>query len=280
MKNGNAGRNLNIAGSFGFLIVFLIILLAGCVSVVCGAYAHQISPEPGEGSIITSTLVRDSVLASKPHEVWGEGGEEIKVAGGMQLPFQSYVTPDDEAVVSLAEDVTCVVEAYELALRWTFVSDQRLTQQADSWLTPHQFLVDTIDYSTNPVPGETVSDCEEQAWTLVSILRAIGTYPQDVRLAIGEVDSGGDTAGHAWVELLVDGEWLVLEATSGPYWDDAKEKLVNRQGVSFDYYESNRYPVNEVWVYCNDVYCLDFETGSGNAPSSWIETRPASYKTP
>ncbi len=80
----------------------------------------------------------------------------------------------------------------------------------------------------------------------------------------------GVVTGHAWVELLVDGDWLVLEPNSGPYWDDETGKIVSRRGTSFNYYASHNYQVLQVHAYYDDRYHLDHRNGSGNGPASWL----------
>jgi len=186
-----------------------------------------------------------------------------------QSRFQLYVTPGDGAVASVASQVDGVEAAYRMAVQWIWVSDQTLNGISEKWLMPHEFLVDTLTYRGNPVSFNVVSDCEEQANTLVSLLRAEGTRAEDVRVVLGEVDFEGELGGHAWVELMQDGEWLPLEPTSGPYWDEDEESLVSRAGTGFKYFSSHYYPQVEVWAYYNDVYYLDPRDGSGNAPTSW-----------
>jgi hypothetical protein len=156
-----------------------------------------------------------------------------------------------------------------MAVQWTYVSDQKLNRVADKWLTPHEFLTGTPDDSNNPLQGKIVSDCEEKANTLVSLMRAEGVRPEEVRVALGEVTFNDIKTGHAWVELLTHGLWLSLDPCWGPYWDDKAGKLVRREGVPFDYYSSHTYPVIQVWIYYNDIYYLDPRDSSGDASASW-----------
>jgi transglutaminase-like putative cysteine protease len=186
-----------------------------------------------------------------------------------QSRYQLYVTPDDSAVEALAEPIDRVKEAYREAVQWIWVSDQTLHNESEKWLMPHEFLSDTPNYPSNPLKGNAVSDCEEQANTLVSLLRAEGINPEEVRVVLGKVKFEDGVGGHAWVELWHNGEWLPLEATSGPYWDDEEGKLVTKGGTPFAYYANHDYPVIEVWAYYNDIYYLDPRTHSGNAPDSW-----------
>ncbi len=188
---------------------------------------------------------------------------------GKQSRYQLYVTPSDDEVVSLAGELNGATECYQSAVQWTWVSDPTLHGTDEKWLTPHEFLSDTPAYDTNPVKPAVASDCEEQANTLVSLLRADGIPATDVRVVLGMVDFGGEVGGHAWVEIKQNLNWMPLEATSGPYWDDDANRLVSRSGHPFNYYSRHNYPEIEVWAYYNDVYYLDPRDNSGNAPLSW-----------
>ena len=185
-----------------------------------------------------------------------------------QSRYQLFITPGDGVIAALADDVAGAMECYGVAVQWTWVSDLTLNGVKEKWLMPHVFLVDTPDYALNPVPPKVVSDCEEQANTLVSLFRADGISSVEVRVVLGEVNFAGKVGGHAWVELWHDSKWLPLESTSGPYWDDEKEKWFPRDGYRFEHFSTNNYPKEEVWAYYNDVYYLDPRDGSGNAPAS------------
>ena len=200
--------------------------------------------------------------------------QELKVVHPVLPPdkqsrYQFYVTPGDAAVSTLAEQINGVREAYQTAVQWVWVSEQTLNHVAEKWLTPNEFLTNTPRYPDNPVKGQVVSDCEEQANTLVSLLRAEGIRPEEARVVLGKIKFGDEEGGHAWVELMSDGQWLALEPTTGPYWDDEAGELVSGRGAPFDYYATHTYPVIQVWAYYNDVYYLDPRNGTGNAPNSW-----------
>ena len=64
------------------------------------------------------------------------------------------------------------------------------------------------------MPSEAItkgtSDCEEQAFTLCSLLRACGLSPDEIFVALGTYGRLG--GGHAWVTWL-NGKYWVLEAT-------------------------------------------------------------------
>lgn len=188
-----------------------------------------------------------------------------------QSRYQLYVTPNDATVVVLSARTNGARDAYRTAVQWTWVSEQTLNRVPEKWLLPHEFLTNTPNYPANPVRGKVASDCEEQANTLVSLLRAEGIPPSETRVVLGKVRFGDEEGGHAWVELISNGHWLALEPTSGPHWDDEATKLVPSRGAPFNYYSSHNYPVIQVWAYYNDTYYLDPRTGAGNAPASWRE---------
>ena len=184
--------------------------------------------------------------------------------------YPLYVTPYDPAVQSLSKEVFGLKEAYATAVDWIWISDQTLNHVAEKWLKPHEFLVDTPKYASNPAKGRIASDCSEQANTLASLIRAEGIAPEDVRVVLGMVDFDGSVGGHAWVEVYDRGVWVPLEATSGPYYDDEKKQLVESEGLPFTYFKFFPYPALEKWVYYNDQYFYDVETRKGNPPTSWM----------
>ncbi|UCF58225.1 MAG: transglutaminase domain-containing protein [Candidatus Bathyarchaeota archaeon] len=186
-----------------------------------------------------------------------------------ELPYQDYVTPFDSAVRHLSDEVNGKATAYRAAVGWVWVSDATLNGVDEKWLVPHVFLVDTPNYDTNPAKPREASDCEEQANTLVSLLRAEGVEAEDVRVVLGLVNFGGEEGGHAWVEVYENDKWLALEATSGPYYDDDSQRLVERKGMPYNYYETRSYPSLDIWFYYNDVYFIDSVHNEKNAPDHW-----------
>ena len=176
-----------------------------------------------------------------------------EVQPGQSSIYQQFVTPNEPIIQQLAADLTRR-EAYSMATNWIWISDQVLHNKPEKWLLPKVFLLNTPSYSTNPIPGEEVSDCSEQANTLVSLLRAYGVPPEDVRVALGKVDFDGIIGGHSWVEIKEQGKWLVLDPTGGPFFDEEKDRLIQRSGVSYDYWKYHPYPIVEIWSYYKDVY--------------------------
>jgi hypothetical protein len=197
-------------------------------------------------------------------------GDSVESNPGEEFSLRQYITPEDQAIIALADKISESKDVYKMAVQWTYVSDEKLNQATDKWLSPREFLADTPHYSSNPLQGDAVSDCEEKANTLVSLIRAKGVRPEEVRVVLGEVTFNDIKTGHAWVELLTNGHWLALDPCWGPYWDDKAGNLVRREGVPFDYYAGHTYPVLQVWTYYNDIYYLDPRAGSGYAPNSWF----------
>ncbi len=186
--------------------------------------------------------------------------------------YQKYVTPNNPTVVQYinSNSINTNQDAYDTAVGWTWVSDSTLHGRAEKWLMPAEFISGTPNYASNPVNGM-ASDCESQAYTLVSILESIGVPKTNIRVVVGEVDFSGTTGGHAWVQVYQNGEWFELEATSGPYWDDDEQKLVSNSGFSFDYFKTHEYPVVEYWAFFNDVHYYNPDNGkeSSGLPDYW-----------
>jgi hypothetical protein len=257
---------------FGKAFLILVILYVAAPSAVYGwtdvSRHHTIRVAPVV-SPQTSPISGVQESAGLNDAAISETGDSLEGKIDRASFFRPYITPDDQDVMALAAGMDRPEDAYQTALSWVYVSDEKLNQDADHWLTPHEFLTGTPVYANNPLPGEAVSDCEEKANTLVSLLRAKGVRPENVRVVLGEVSFNDIKMGHAWVELLTDGNWLVLDTCWGPYWDDKTGQLVNRRGVPFNYYAGHAYPVLQVWDYYNDAYYLDLRDGSGNAPDFW-----------
>ncbi len=263
------------------LFPFLIILTLAPWLIICSqSYNDDITGQNATQIALDKPSITSGIASaqeSSRHYIppIPETGDHVKNNSGEEFPFWIYVTPDAQAIEALANQINGAADAYKVAVQWTYVSEQKLNHVADRWLTPHRFLTETPHYSSNPVKGQEVSDCEEQANTLVSLIRAEGIRPEEVRVALGEVTFNDVESGHAWVELLTNGQWVALDPSWGPYWDGKDEKLVRRRGIPFDYYASHTYPVLQVWAYYNDTYYLDPRDGSGNVPASWRKAAPA-----
>lgn len=198
------------------------------------------------------------------------------------LRVQEYVTPYADAVQDYLkdEDLDDADEIYETAVSWIWVSDATLNNQPDGWLTPTEFLQDTPDFDSNPVSGEIVSDCTEQANTLASLLIGSGEYDEEtLRVVMGQVTSSNINGGHAWIEVYEDGEWFPVDATVGPRYDDELGEVAypdNYEDIDFDYFRDENYSVVELWYYYNNKYIIDVSSGTGDAPDNWYSI-PSSY---
>ncbi|MBN1786233.1 MAG: transglutaminase domain-containing protein [Candidatus Methanofastidiosa archaeon] len=248
-----------------YALTFSVLILAAFALILVSVGLFDVgpanTPEPnGNDSLLEE--YRPLLKGQRPMIYQKDDFEQLS-------PWQKFVTPDAPAIMELASSLDSVKGAYIEAVSWTWVSDDVLNGQSEKWLMPNVFLADTPSYPRNPVKGREVSDCEEQAYSLVSLLRAYGVPATDVRVVVGEVMVEGDTGGHAWVEILQEGQWLQLEATSGPYWDEDGQTLVSRRGGGFLYYTTHDYPVVDIWGYFNDVYYYNPVNGVGNAPEYW-----------
>ena len=191
-------------------------------------------------------------------------------APSLQSEYRSYVTPGADAIQALAGRAVSIEDAYEIANRWLYVPEQAFYGNADTWLSPSEFLTKTPAYTDNPLPGTPAGDCEEQANTLVSLLRAMGISPEEVRVVLGKVASGAIDRGHVWVEIYINNVWLPLDPSQGSYWDVGNNVLIRRQGLPFFHYESHPYPVPGITAYYNDIYYMEAGTLEGDFPELWL----------
>ncbi|MFH1751443.1 MAG: transglutaminase domain-containing protein [archaeon] len=233
------------------------------------AFALQKIQESG----LIKTLKERDLLSKDELDDWLKENNpdfEPDPEGGQISRYQTFVTPEAQAIVSLASKFNDFSSAYQYSARsWVWVSEQTLNNQSEKWLTPQEFLTQTPSMPSNPVKPSVASDCSEQANTLVSLYRAMGVSAVDVRVVLGEVNFDGEVGGHAWAQLKVDGEWLNLDPTSGPSWSDIEQKLNKSAGFFFTHFRFADYPVTEVWAYYNDQYVKDFHSKKDNAPEGW-----------
>lgn len=236
----------------------------------------------GRPQQLSPTVAREEPLEGIPPDMRSRSFlDEQYITQQNTSYYQSFVTPYADAVTSYLEenDLDDKYEIYKAALSWTWVSDETLNSVDEKWLTPTEFLEETPTYSSNPDYGEPVSDCEEQANTLASLLIASGEYNEStVRVAIGKVDFGNVSGGHAWVEVYEDGEWFPLDPTEGSYYDDDNCSIVSVDISEIDYeeYLENTYPAVKVWYYYNDKYFMEVGKQNGDVPVFWNE-QPESY---
>ena len=80
---------------------------------------------------------------------------------------------------------------------------------------------DNIDYETyyNTIKGAEGTlasgsgNCCDQAWLLVELARSVGLT---IRFVHGDCyfTSSGNTYGHVWTQIYIDGKWVVADTTS------------------------------------------------------------------
>ncbi len=223
---------------------------------------------------LNRTIVKQDVTDQDELKQYLENKRESELQeleGGIISEYQLYVTPESEAVVSLAAELGSDVQTiYDESLSWVWVSEEYLNGQAEYWFYPQDFLTDTPEMSTNPSPGNIASDCSEQANTLVSLLIASGQSPENVRVVLGLVDFGGSIGGHAWAEIYEDGKWFALEATAGAYYDEDTDTLTEASEIPYTYFRYHSFPVEQVWYYYNNEYFKE-TGGESNAPEHWSQ---------
>lgn len=243
---------------------------------------YQPTYNEGKHQQLPSTVTREESSEGMPPDMRSRSFlDEQYITQQNTSYYQSCVTPYADAVTSYLEenDLDDKYEIYKATLSWTWVSDETLNGVDEKWLTPTEFLEETPTYSSNPDYGEPVSDCEEQANTLASLLIASGEYNEStVRVAIGKVDFGNVSGGHAWVEVYEDGKWFPLDPTEGPYYDDDNCSIVSADisEVDYDEYLESTYPAVKVWYYYNNKYFMEVGKQNENVPVFWNE-QPESY---
>jgi len=192
--------------------------------------------------------------------------EVIKEDKNKLAYYQYFVTPNDPAIQQAALGKS--PEAlYNYVASTAWVSDKTLFGVLEKWVLPKDFLA-SLELPNNP-SGIIASDCSEKANTLVSLMRASGVPSTNVRVVLGKVDFGGTIGGHAWAEYYYNGQWLALEPSSGPYFDDTSEEMITRKNLEFDHFQTYEYPVIEVYYRYNDEYFEDLTSGESNAPDNW-----------
>jgi hypothetical protein len=195
--------------------------------------------------------------------------------------YQAYVTPNDPVVQSFARGKS--YEAiYREAVSWVWVEDRVLNGVDEKWLSPNYFLSKSPSLPSNPVKGSAASDCEEQAYTLVSALRAAGMPAENVRVVTGKVDFGGSVGGHAWVEVFDQSTngWFQLEATSGSYYDSSSRTYQKSGGLPYTFFKTYRYPAIQIWTYFNDKYFWDNSRQQGTVANNWLATDTIALQPP
>ena len=138
---------------------------------------------------------------------------------GNQVYLTEFVTPHTYLIEQLAPSLQGVAREETIWNCWDWVcrNIKYKSERGDVWHTPSEAMK----------MGK--SDCEEEAFTLCSLLRAFGLSPDEVFVAVGTYGRFGD--GHAWCVLLEDGKYWVLEATLS-----AAPNTIPEQSYPYDAY--------------------------------------------
>jgi predicted transglutaminase-like cysteine proteinase len=185
--------------------------------------------------------------------------------------FKLFVTPQESAVKAIAQNKQ-PQDIYSHAQRqWVWSSDLENWRVYDKWLLPKVFLSEAPKYQQKPL-----GDCEDQANALASVLRAAGTSPDNVRVALGLVRildvpdyfNSVLLGGHAWVEYYDNNQWVILEATNGPVYDYGK--YLDTPELDFNYFNSYIYPAHNAIAYYNDQFFYQAGTSQEGIPEHWL----------
>ena len=114
-----------------------------------------------------------------------------------------FITPENQKVKFLAD----IMQTNDPVSIYRYVRDQ--IRYVEDYTT-HEYRFEYWQLPEETLTLET-GDCEDQAILLCTLLRAKGYSPEEVKVVFGLTSA---TSGHAWVELLYDGEWVVFDPTS------------------------------------------------------------------
>ena len=114
-----------------------------------------------------------------------------------------FITPNNETVKSCANKIN----TNDPLVIYRFVKDE--IKYLEDYVT-HDFRFEYWQFPEETLKLKT-GDCEDQAILLCTLLRANGYSPEDVKVVFGLTSSN---AGHAWVELFYQDDWIVFDPTS------------------------------------------------------------------
>ena len=136
-----------------------------------------------------------------------------------------FITPNDSSVYNKAREL---IRYYEnkieacfnfVSISIRYVSDKRQYGYGEYWAFPSE----TLRYR--------VGDCEDTSFLLASLLLASGIPDENVRVVLGRYNY----VGHAWVEVLTNEGWYILESTSDRELTIGYNALKQREGYQRGY---------------------------------------------
>lgn len=147
------------------------------------------------------------------------------------LSFNAFITPDDEVVKHVATILMSALSNFSLlsivkaafdfvALNTKYITDKQHFGKNEWFQYPREML--TVISASTPFSRQMYGDCEDTSFLLASLLIAMGVPEDNVRVGI--------SASHAWVEVLVDGRWIILESTE----DSPLSELKTRSDIGYN----------------------------------------------
>ena len=129
------------------------------------------------------------------------------LSGGYSyVPVDYFITPSENVIVEIAQglDSGTIEGNVSAALGYvnrniTYISDKKQHGLLEYWSLPRETLKSGY------------GDCEDFSFLLSSLLLALNLPADTVRVTLGSKDG----IGHAWVEVLLNDEWFVLEGARG-----------------------------------------------------------------
>ena len=129
------------------------------------------------------------------------------LSGGYSyVPVDFFITPSENVIEEIAQglDSGTIEGNVSGALAYVnqniiYISDKKQHGLLEYW----SFPVETLESG--------YGDCEDIAFTLASLLLALDIPSDSVRVTLGSKDG----IGHAWVEVLLNNEWHILEGARG-----------------------------------------------------------------
>lgn len=150
------------------------------------------------------------------------------LSGGYSyVPVDFFVTPYEPSIMTVALQLQQQLplhasseEKAKVALEFAhsgirYVSDKKQHGLLEYWSLPKETLESSY------------GDCEDFAFLLSSLLLALDIPSDSVRATLGSKDG----IGHAWVEVLLNDEWFVLEGARG-----TMTRMSEANGYSADCY--------------------------------------------
>lgn len=130
----------------------------------------------------------------------------LYLKGFSYTPVDYFITPFESSVMEIAQNLgsDTIENSVTTALEYvnqniTYISDKKQHGLLEYWSLPKETLESGY------------GDCEDHAFLLSSLLLALDLPSDTVRATLGSKDG----IGHAWVEVLLNDEWFVLEGARG-----------------------------------------------------------------